>query len=114
DVDTAQKLVQRLSDVLVRAIERTVGIPQRMIVIPDALLAAVPMSVLQDQHGRPLLVTCEISIAPSAAAHVGMPHSYQRPRNALVIGDPAFTADAGPLERLPAAGDEARRISALY
>ncbi len=107
--------VERLSDLLTKPIDTMVGIPERLVIVPDALLAAVPFSILQDRAGHALVERSTISLVPSAAVFTRAHPRHEPPRSALVLGDPSFLADvAGPLERLVAARDEARGIGAMY
>jgi len=77
----------------------------RVTVLPDEELAALPFSLLVDEHGHWLTKTVVLS------AHEPIPESWTRPRNAVVIGSPATREDLSPL---PDSRREAEDIASRF
>lgn len=106
---------QHLSGALVAPVERSIELPEKLFLVSDAIIAGIPMALLQDRAGRFLIVGSEIVSVPSVAAFTDEERPYTIPADALVIGDPALAQDrVRPLPRLPDAAREARKIAGLY
>ncbi len=105
---------------LVRPIgERIAGSPA-IEILPEELLWGLPFGALKNTvTGRYLVEDHTIGIAFDATSFVdglararGKPHAA---RNALVVGDPAFSVSVfHNLPRLPAAAREAARVARMY
>jgi CHAT domain-containing protein len=76
----------------------------RLVIVPDGTLGDVPWAGLTSEaRDRPIVMDHEISVAPSVtlAMHL-LNRPWQRPRNLLVVADPAFPSGDFPgLKRLP-------------
>jgi CHAT domain-containing protein len=91
---------------------------RHLVVVADPRLAGVPFSALYDPvTGRFLIEQAAISTAPSAtfAVRSGERIGRTAPRSVLAVAGTLFDSEHYPsMEALPRAGEEARRIAALY
>lgn len=78
---------------------------RRVLVVPHGPLARLPFAALHD-GAQPLAERLELAVAPSArVAFHALSCQSLRPQRALCVGESS---------RLPHAGDEARRVAALF
>ncbi len=97
------------------------GIPlaERLIIVPDGSLSALPFETLPvPQTGRPLIEQCEVSYLPSARFVGAAPRRNWRPPWAtelVALADPLVESDPfdDRWERLPGSADEARAIARI-
>lgn len=94
---------------------------QRLIVIPDRGIDAIPFALLRQQRDDAqatyLIETTTVIVAPSYEEYRSRRRTISRRvhERLLVVGDPAFDPLRNPaLTRLPAAKSEANRVAALY
>jgi CHAT domain-containing protein len=90
-----------------------------LFIIPDRWLHFVPFVALQDPtSGRYLVRDHAVSYAPSATLLLSNlarpPQHFSQASKVLAVGNPAFDQRAFPLQTLPFAESEARRIASLY
>lgn len=97
------------------------GLPEgaSLVVVPDRFLGQVPFPILFDRrHGRYLIETRPVAVAPSATLFVtarARMQTFEGDLTVLAVGDPAFDRAAHPgLPRLPGAAEEAAEVAALY
>jgi CHAT domain-containing protein len=106
---------QELAELLLNPFTRILEANERIIVVPFGPLHAVPFHVLPFRT-KPLGATHVLSYLPAAVRLAE--HTVDRALGAggvLVVGDPAFDADAEPsLHRLAGADLEARIIGGLH
>jgi CHAT domain-containing protein len=122
--ESGERIRSALLDPVLATLPTKIG---RLVIVPDDVLHQLPFDALPQRDGSPLVERFEVALAPSAAVAARL-QARQRSTAAvriLALGDPdvpggaaprgdagdtyrsAF-ADAGGLERLPAAGAEAR------
>ena len=104
-----------LAAILIEPAAAVIDVCRRLIVVPYGRLHGLPFQVLP-LGGRALGETHVLSYLPAAAllhgASVDEPFAARR---AVVVGDPAFDADAHPaLARLPGAAIEASAIAGVH
>lgn len=91
----------------------------RLVVVPDKELAGVPFAALIGDGGRFELEQRVTEVSTSARSYLASRVRWLEldgeAASAFVIGDPIVDARVFPgLSRLPGAGEEARRVAALY
>jgi CHAT domain-containing protein len=108
------KEASRVQAILIRPIEKYLEPDDRIVVVPDGVLHAVPFGLLYDARTRRYAVEDHIwSVAPSARLLIASLRrseelSLRRSPRALVVVDPAFDQEVFPtLRRLGAAKSEA-------
>lgn len=109
-----EEAAERLADLLqLQAISNGTS-PGTLWIVPDRELAQVPFSVLRPGGGDLILRNWEVAYVVEPL-RLGRLRSWNKPRSALVVGDPAFDSVARPeLPRLPQAAAEAEQIAGLY
>jgi CHAT domain-containing protein len=88
---------------------------QRLVIIPDAALGAVPFAALVDPAGKYLIERYSVVIAPSAAVFARLasrPRPAPREPHLLLISGPA--GREGDLRQLTNAQREANAVTAVY
>ena len=110
-----------LFEMLIRPLAADLSGAGDLVIVPDRSLVQVPFAALFDaRRGRYLLEDHTLIVAPSATLYLTAldrlsRFTAEKPRDALVIGDPAFDRQLYPhLGRLSAAGSEAADIATLY
>jgi CHAT domain-containing protein len=86
-----------------------------LVFVPDGPLFSLPMAMLRDEGGRPLITRAAISIAPDLRSLVrargaALPTA---PRAVAALADPVTAAVEGPLPSLPGARAEAETVAQL-
>jgi len=110
-----------LFETLIRPLAAELSGAGALVVVPDRSLVQVPFAALFDaRQSRYLVEDHTLIVAPSATLYLTALDRLSRfagemPRDALVIGDPAFDRQRYPhLNRLSAAATEATEIATLY
>lgn len=109
----------RLFELLVRPFVDEIRTGGTVVVVPDRALFQVPFGALWDgRRDEPLVASTAVAVAPSATLFVELTRRADelRPGSSpavLVLGSP-LGARGSALPALPAAGEEAREIAALY
>ena len=115
-LDAKSAAATRLSQWVIGPIEDELRASDRVVIIPDPVIAAVPFAMLPlPRAGSLLLEHLEITIAPNSAIALQSSDRHAPPQSVLVVANPSFDRlrfrDLSPL---PAAEKEAGRIAALY
>jgi CHAT domain-containing protein len=115
-----RSLTAELHRVLIAPFAANVEPESRVIFVPDKWLHFVPFAALFDTTtGKFVVERFETGIAPSLQLYVESMTRYEQMKEprapaVLVIGNPAFDAQAMALPRLPGAEAEANRVAELY
>ncbi len=111
----------RLHEVLIRPLAPELAAGAPLVVVPDRSLMQVPFAALFDpRRHRYLVEDHTLTVAPSATLYLAAlerdgSSAPSAPRDALVVGDPAFDRRRFPrLDRLPFAKTEAAAVASLY
>ncbi|MBW3570004.1 MAG: CHAT domain-containing protein [Gemmatimonadetes bacterium] len=109
-------MLARLYDVLVRPVQGYLAGHERLAVVVDGELAAVPFAALRDTaRDRYLVESHVLRLAPALAAEPGRRRGAEGRTRAVFVADPAFRpAEFPALQRLPEALPETRALSAAY
>ena len=88
----------------------------KVVIVADDKVGTVSFPALRTNSGKYLIELHEITVTPSASSwSERLSSSRSAPREALILGDPAFGAtDHHSLRRLPGAAREAQKVAALY
>ena len=106
-----------LFDLLLRPVAARLGGIDRLIVVPDKILSALPFAALYDSGRRRYLVEDRVvSIAPSASFFVAKRRIPEVPPSSwrMLAVAPAETAEGETLPALAGAAAEASETAALY
>jgi CHAT domain-containing protein/tetratricopeptide (TPR) repeat protein len=115
-------LGRRLGESLILPVATALAGVDRLIVVPDRVVRAVPWSALEPGPGTdPLLRSFSVRICPSAATlgadGPGLSRRIEHPTppRLLAIGDPEVTSPReAPFPRLPGASGEVEEIARLF
>jgi len=114
----ALREASQLQSLLIRPIEKYLALDDRIVVIPDGVLHALPFAVLYDARTRRHLIQDHVwSVAPSARLLIASLRrdeglAGRRDPRALVVVDPDFDQEIFPtLDRLKAARSEASAVA---
>ncbi|HEX9731868.1 MAG TPA: CHAT domain-containing protein [Thermoanaerobaculia bacterium] len=111
---------ERLYEALIAPVARHLGGVERLVIVPDGLLHALPFDALTNpSSGRLVVQDYRVSFAASANLY-----ARSRRRDAelastdqlepLIVGNPEFDRRRYNLRDLPGAADEARRVAKVY
>jgi CHAT domain-containing protein len=108
---------RRLFELLLAPVQHRLARATKLVIVPDASVAAVPFAALRAGDGTLVVETKEVRYATSAADFLrGRERgAVARSATALVVGNPAFDTTAFPrLPMLPSAESEARAVAREY
>jgi CHAT domain-containing protein len=112
---------KELYSILVGPVESSLDAGAPLCIVPDKILNYLPFAALvSPATGRYLVEERAALLAPGASVFVVASETASGKERgggetALAVGDPAFDPDKfASLPPLPAAGDEARKVAALY
>lgn len=117
DERSIRAIGRELHDLLVAPLGARMGRVSRIVIVPDATIAAVPFAALRTVSGAYLLEQLTIAYAPSASSFTRSLDDPPPPEGeaVLAVGDPHFDRETFPkLEPLPAAEAEAREVGKGY
>jgi CHAT domain-containing protein len=117
-----------LHRLLLEPVEALLGDEARLLIAPDGNLAFLPFEALRRANGERVLERWEVAYLPSATVHAVLcarAEGLPRGEGIVALGDPAYPEDAGArtelalrsstrLARLPATGEEAKAVAALF
>ncbi|HEV7485120.1 MAG TPA: CHAT domain-containing protein, partial [Thermoanaerobaculia bacterium] len=108
--DTSAELFDRLF----RPLEAAMGMPARIIVVPDATLENLPFAAVYDRVSRKFLIErAEVDLIPAAAFL--RRHRRSSSSRAAMFGDPAFDPSIfDNLPRLEGARREVTQVASFY
>jgi CHAT domain-containing protein len=119
-----RKLARALHELLFEPLLGDLGDVERVAIIPDAALDALPFQTLVDAQGRDLLTRFELHYAPSLSWCLRGSAPAHKPGSILTVGDPRISGagqamfrslvPGSELGQLPDAAREAREIATLY
>jgi len=115
---------RKLHDLLIAPLAGRLRGVERLSIVPDGPLGALPFQTLLDTRGVPLLAHFELQYAPSVAWSLRDAAPAGRPQSILALGDPRISGAGQALFRslvpgstlgqLPDAAREAREVARLY
>lgn len=114
--EVASTLLRQCHQLLIEPLEAALAREDRLLILPDLQLYALPFAALQDSRGRYLIETHMLTVAPSIATVLELQGrlTYARRatpgRRSLVVGNPNF---CGRAQQLGGALAEAKRVHAL-
>jgi CHAT domain-containing protein len=123
DVDGQTQLSHILYRILIDPVEDQLDPDKDIFLIPDKILCHLPfVALISDKTNNYLVADYRFTFSPSASVFVESSDNAEKRKQAggeeeklLSIGDPDFDKEEFPgLQSLPAAEDEARKISSLY
>lgn len=121
DGGRASAASKELYSILIGPVETSLDAGAPLCIVPDKILNYLPFAALvSPATGRYLVEERAALLAPGASVFVVASEAAAGKERgggetALAVGDPAFDADKfASLPPLPAAGDEAREVAALY
>lgn len=112
-----ESLSRQLYSLLIHPVERSLAPGERIVVIPDGALHALPFSLLRDPAGRFLLQNHAVSVAPSARVYLeGLRREklLPPPGRVLVVAAPDFDPTVDPTLRVLSAGSREALIAQIF
>jgi CHAT domain-containing protein/tetratricopeptide (TPR) repeat protein len=113
-----------LHDLLIAPLAGRLRGMERLSIVPDGPLGALPFQLLLDARGVPLLAHFELHYAPSVAWSLRGAAPARKPQSILALGDPEISGagqamfrslvPGSTLGQLPDAAREAREVARLY
>ena len=119
DQMSEEALLRRCHELLIAPLDDALRTEQRLIIVPDRDLYALPFAALRDSSGKHLIAKHVLSVAPSAGTLIELEQSIAARTardagvddghpTALVVGDPFFQ---GWAKQLPGARAEADEVA---